>query len=148
MDENRPYTAGDGEKMDINEIPIFRMMSGKMRWLAQRQRVLAQNIANADTPNYQPRDLKKVDFREKLGRNPFQLVLARTDPKHIQLRTADRFTAEQVRTPYETAPSGNAVVLEEQLLKVSQTGADYELMTNLYRKHIGLFRIALGRGQQ
>jgi flagellar basal-body rod protein FlgB len=42
------------------------MISRRMDWLSQRQTVLSQNVANADTPNYQPRDLKTLDFRAEL----------------------------------------------------------------------------------
>ncbi|MBT7747468.1 MAG: flagellar basal-body rod protein FlgB, partial [Alphaproteobacteria bacterium] len=48
---------------------------------------------------------------------------------------------------YETSPDGNSVVLEQQLMKVTETKMDYELMTNLYRKHMGMLRTALGRGK-
>ena len=136
--------------MDLSKIPIFRMMRDRMGWLTQRQRVLAQNVANADTPNFRPRDLKEVDFlRNARRQDSFRLVLARTDPAHVRLpEERGRFDVATTRTPYETAPSGNAVVLEEQLIKVAETAADYELMTSLYRKHVGMFRIALGRTQQ
>ena len=41
--------------MSIGDSAIFGMMSDKMSWLSQRQRVLSQNIANADTPNFKCR---------------------------------------------------------------------------------------------
>ena len=50
---------------------------------------------------------------------------------------------ERQGKPWETSPSGNAVVIEEQLLKVSKTQLDYEAMANLYRKHMDMFRTAL-----
>ena len=133
--------------MDINTIPIFRMINDKMRWLTQRQRVLAQNVSNADTPKYQARDLKSVDFRKEVAKNLFQVVLNKTDAKHISFKAKERFKVVETRHPYETAPSGNAVVLEEQMIKVQQTAADYRLMTSLYKKHLGMFRTALGRAQ-
>jgi len=48
--------------MDLNEIPLFRALGQRMSWLTRRQEVLAQNIANADTPGYVPRDLDPLDF--------------------------------------------------------------------------------------
>ena len=41
---------------------IFSKLATRMAWLGRRQQVLAQNIANADTPNYKPMDLKPLDF--------------------------------------------------------------------------------------
>ena len=58
----------------------------------------------------------------------------------------NEFVRQKLRKPYEVAPTGNSVVLEEQVLKVSETAGDHRLMTNLYRKHIAMFKMALGRG--
>ncbi|MEM9682854.1 MAG: flagellar basal body rod protein FlgB [Pseudomonadota bacterium] len=135
--------------MDLSKFSVFRMMSGKMRWLSSRQGVLSQNIANADTPKFKPKDLKEVDFRKAETASPFQVELTRTHASHIGRsgETSD-YRSVRERDPYESLPTGNAVVLEEQLIKVAQTRHDYELMTRLYRKHLQMFRIALGRNSQ
>ena len=135
--------------MDLSKFSVFRMMSGKMRWLSSRQGVLSQNIANADTPKFKPKDLKEVDFGKVDTASPFQVELTRTHASHIA-RSGEKtdFRSARERDPYESLPTGNAVVLEEQLIKVAQTRHDYELMTRLYRKHLQMFRIALGRNSQ
>jgi len=135
--------------MDLSKFPVFRMMSEKMSWLSSRQGVLSQNIANADTPKYRPKDLKEVDFSKPENASQFQLELTRTNASHIS-RTGEKgdFRSDRDRNPYETLPTGNAVVLEEQLMKVAQNKHDYELMTRLYRKHLQMFQIALGRNSQ
>jgi len=135
--------------MDLSKFTVFRMMSEKMRWLSSRQGVLSQNVANADTPKYQAKDLKEVDFRKFDGASPFQVELARTHPSHFG-RSGEKsdFQNVQGKNPYETLPTGNAVVLEEQLMKVAETKHNYELMTRLYRKHLQMFQIALGRNPQ
>ena len=132
--------------MDMNDFPVFRMIKGKLNWLAERQRVLAANVANADTPNYRPSDLKEVDFRNPAAGDRFAVTLARTHPNHRAKSGVDgQHRAQRQRDAYETIPSGNAVVLEEQLVKVAKNQGDYALITQLYRKHIQMFRIALGR---
>lgn len=135
--------------MDVSKFPVFRMMTGKIGWLADRQRVLTQNVANSDTPNYRPKDLKQVDFRNPKTGDPFHVALARTHSAHLKRAgAADAFGEERQRDTYETLPTGNAVVLEEQLVKVAGNQQDHALLTQLYRKHIQMFRIALGnRGQ-
>jgi len=50
--------------MDFNRLPILQMMTRKMSWLSHRTEVIAQNVANADTPNYRARDLKEVRFQK------------------------------------------------------------------------------------
>jgi flagellar basal-body rod protein FlgB len=133
--------------MDIQKIPVFKMMAAKMQWLEHRQRVLAQNVSNSDTPGYVPHDLKKLDFRKSIQKDSFRLQLATTSAAHMPggiQKTA--FGAEQKsKNNYETSPTGNAVILEEQMIKVADTAAEHQLMTNLYKKQLGMFRIALGR---
>lgn len=134
--------------MDMTNLAVFRMTTGKMSWLTERQRVLSQNVANSDTPRYQPRDLKAVDFREMVRRNN-NSGISRTHQMHIKIGAeSQKYEIEKIKNPYETSPDGNSVVLEQQLIKVAKTTADYELMTNLYRKHVSMFKIALGKGQQ
>jgi flagellar basal-body rod protein FlgB len=79
--------------MPISDIPIFSMLRTKMQWHQERQRVLAENVANADTPEFRPRDLKPLDFGRD-GRGPGQMrgqiALASTDPAHIAASGAAR----------------------------------------------------------
>ena len=135
--------------MDLQKLSLFRMMSDKMDWLAQRQQVLSQNVANADTPEYAARDLKPLDFRDVARREKsFQMQLAVTNAAHIRPATNDvgPHPVTETRRPYETSPSGNSVVLEEQLIKVAETAADFQTATKIYSKYLQMFRIAIGRG--
>ncbi len=133
--------------MDLGGLPIFQMMTTKMEWSGRRQRVLAQNISNADTPGYTPKDLEPIDFKDKFRRDNFQLQLAVTDLSHIQSKVQQTAFGDEkeARKNYEISPTGNAVVLEEQLIKVADNAAAHQLATSLYRKNVNLFRIALGR---
>ncbi len=133
--------------MDLGGLPLFQMMSTKMEWLGRRQRVLAQNIANADTPGYAPKDLDPIDFKSKFKRDTFRLQLAVTNTGHIdsKIRQSAFGDEKEARKKYEISPTGNAVVLEEQLIKVADNAGQHQLATSLYRKNLNLFRIALGR---
>ena len=137
--------------MDLNKLPLFSMISQRMNWLGERQKVLAQNVANADTPNYAPRDLKEVDFRRMVssGGGSAKLQPAATDEKHMGGAGGGGAKANVVKPkPTETTVSGNSVTLEQELMKIADTGMDYQLVTNLYRKQLGLFRTVLGRNGQ
>lgn len=124
---------------------LFTALTKRMDWLSQRQRVLSTNIANADTPNYIPRDLDESRFRRLLRGQDTGLAPRTTDSQHLRATPAKGGPArpERDESPWEASPSGNAVVLEEQLIKVARTQSDYQMITNLYRKHVELFRIAL-----
>lgn len=135
--------------MELDKIAIFGLVKKRLAWLAQRQEVLAQNIANADTPGYKPRDLKAFDFKQLLSREVGRVTLDVTNRGHVDggpKRSAD-FAEERTRHPYESAPSGNAVILEEQMMKVGATTMSYKLTTELYKKHLNMLRTALGRRQ-
>lgn len=127
--------------MDISGLGLFRQMEQKMHWLSARQTVLSENVANADTPGYRPRDLKPFELASGT------LALAQTNAGHLTGSNASR-TPVAVRDTsiIETSPDGNQVSLEDQLTKVADTGMDYQMLTNLYRKQISMFKTALGRG--
>ena len=104
----------------------------------RRQAVLAQNIANANTPGYTAKDV--ASFDQVLARTV--PALAETSPLHLA-GTTSGFSAN-VR-PHERAPDGNAVSVEEQLTKVADTAGVQALTLNLYRKYAGMFRLAIGK---
>jgi flagellar basal-body rod protein FlgB len=131
--------------MDFGSIPLFRAMSQRMSWLGERQRVLAQNVANADTPGYVPQDLKQQSFRDLLGGSA-RPTLAATDAQHFATAAGGngRFALASAKQA-EITPSGNRVSLEQEMMKVGETATDHRLMTSLYRRQLGLIRAALGR---
>ena len=72
--------------------------------------------------------------------------LATTHDNHVAAPRGTRELREsEDKTTYEVAPSGNAVVIEEQLMKVTETQTDYRLVTNLYEKHLSMIKAAIGR---
>ena len=145
--------------MDISQIPLFAMLSRRMAWLGKRQEILAQNIANANTPDYRARDLSDSGFKALLRARQRPVALATTAPGHIAGPGAARLVGggrgdmpipDSDLVPHEdetveTKADGNAVDLESELVKVSETAARYQMVTTLYRKHVGMIRIALGR---
>lgn len=133
--------------MDLSKFPLFSAIAGKLAWLSQRQQVLAQNIANADTPGYVPRDVAPVPFRDLLASGSARVSLAATSGAHLAARNAEvpSFKDAAKRLAFPLRPSSNAVELEEEMMKVADNAMQYQLVTNLYRKHLNLIRIALGR---
>ena len=136
--------------MTAQNIPLFKAIGAKMQYLNQRQGVIAQNIANADTPNYRPQDLTEIDFGRLVEHvsGTKKVRMESTNPLHMPAQNElPEPDSEKQKITYEVAPAENAVILEEQMLKSGQTVMDYNLMTNLYRKNINMIRTALGRGQ-
>lgn len=136
--------------MDFPDVPLLSMLKTRMTWLNQRQDVLTQNVANADTPNYVAHDLKPLDFSRELRQaaGPAQSAgrLNVTNPHHIALKTsAGRagFEDMEVRDS-EASPNGNSVSLEQEMIKVSDTQAEFQAATNLYSKAMAMMRTAIG----
>ncbi len=131
--------------MDLRNLAIFSMATRRMSWLGKRQEVLAHNIANSDTPGYRPQDLKAQKFRNFLAPSIPRTRLVTTQPNHVlPPRGTPEFRENKDKETYEVAPSGNAVIIEEQLMKVTETQTDYRLATNLYEKHLSMLRVAIG----
>jgi flagellar basal-body rod protein FlgB len=133
--------------MDIGSIPLFQAMAKRMSWLGERQQVLAQNVANADTPGYVPEDLKPQSFRDLVGGGASRPGLAATDTRHFAVgaRGASAHAAVEQKGS-ERTPSGNSVTLETEMMKVGETATQHHLMASLYKRHIAMIRAALGRG--
>ena len=129
--------------MPVSDLPLLSTMKQRLEWLGRRQVVLAENIANADTPSYRPQDLAPQRFRDVLD-HPARLALTATDANHLGQPASDRTQpkVETSRNVYEVAPAGNAVVLEEQMAKVHETAIDHKLVSQLYRKYLGMLRMA------
>jgi flagellar basal-body rod protein FlgB len=134
--------------MLFGDIPLVGMLKQRMNWHEARQGVLAQNVANADTPNYRSRDLKEPVFSQMVkgaGAGAIGGVqMAATNPRHIGANGAAGSEPERAK-PYEITPQGNAVVLEEEVMRVSQNVSDYQMVSQLYSRGLGMLKTAISR---
>lgn len=129
----------------FSKITLFSALKKRMAWVNQRQEVLAQNIANADTPDYRAKDLKAFSFKDSVREEQNRIRLATTGPQHLagNQRRGGVYKEHDVRKPYETMPGGNSVVLEEQMAKVGETQINHRLTSELYKKHLAMIRMAV-----
>jgi flagellar basal-body rod protein FlgB len=135
--------------MDPSNLTAFRVMKARLQWLGQRQEVLAQNVSNANTPGFRPTDLEPFTFRMALDQTRGRVQPAMTQAGHLPSTRPTRGSgadAVEDRNFFETSPDGNRVVLEQQMMRIAETGIDYQTVTNLYRKQVGMFRMVVGRG--
>ncbi|MCD6034913.1 MAG: flgB [Rickettsiales bacterium] len=129
--------------------PIMGAAAGKMAYLAEREAVISENIANANTPDYRAKDLPPADFNAMMVKHYNKLPMTRTSSMHMQSGfTPTRFEVVDDRQASETIPVGNNVVLEEQALKLSETATDYQLASKLYTKMHGMMRLAVQPSNQ
>ena len=130
--------------MGLTDLPIFNLLQQRMNWLNDRQNLLARNIANSSTPGFVPNDLKETDFaaavKEASGGG-----MRTTNVRHLQSQASVNGSFKAVRSPdSQSSPDGNAVVLEEQMMKVAETQMSYAEAAGVYKKMISMWRTALG----
>jgi len=132
--------------MELGKVPFFSIVKKRMAWLGQRQEVLAQNIANSDTPGYKARDLKAFQFQDLLRREKNTLGMNSTKGNHLrgQEKRFSNFADEELRNPAETDATGNSVVIEEQMVKMNESSIGHRMTTELYKKHLNMIRMAVG----
>ncbi len=133
--------------MDFDQIPLFSAMKSRLNYMSARQAVLAQNVANADTPGYRAMDVAAPDFKKMVGAASGQLPMYATNKNHIVPAGGmpGNFASEKRKTTDEENPTGNNVVIEEEMMKVAENQAEYQKVLGIYRKSIDLFKTAIGR---
>ena len=139
--------------MRVDDIPLFSMLKGRLRYLDARQKVIAENVANANTPGFTPRDLKPdaaggTGFAQTLSlAQPSAgagMTMAVTQPGHMLppgAQAANGFQAQKAPDS-ETRLDGNSVVLEEQMLKMAESRMAYDAAITFYQKSMNMLRMA------
>jgi len=133
--------------MEIGGMPLLTALRDKMRWHQARQSVLAQNVANAETPGYRASDLKAFNFAEHLRESEFgEMSTAATNALHFSVSSggADGFSLA-ANSEFEVTPNGNGVTLEDEMMKVASNQMDYQTATTLYQRSMRIMRLAFGR---
>lgn len=134
--------------MPINDISSLAALRTRMQWHQERQRVLAENISNSDTPNFKPRDLIEPKFDAKGGNASSGATLAMmstTSGRNITGSGPGSNFDQNRNAGFQTRPAGNAVNLEDQMLKVSANQMDYAAATSLYSRSLRLLKMAVGK---
>ena len=133
-------------RVTVSSLPLVESLKTRMHWHQTRQKVLAENVANADTPGFRPRDLRPPTFSPAGAAVGGALGIERTSERHLAHASVRPGEDSRPAARFETTPSGNGVNLEEEMLKVAQNQSDYQLAASLYQKSLHLLRVAVGRG--
>jgi flagellar basal-body rod protein FlgB len=126
--------------MDITAIGLFRVAGSRMEYLAERHRIVAQNVVNANTPGYRARDL--VPFEAVMGgMRPVAPML--TSSLHLAgTRPTGPVRIDRRPETWEMNPDGNGVSLEQEMIKAADTREAYGLVVSLFQKHAAMLRAA------
>lgn len=117
---------------------LFSLGRDRMNWLQARQQVLAGNIANADTPDYQAKDVSPFEA----AMSEFDITPTVTQPGHIGYNASGTHTIE---TTSEQSLDGNQVSLDQQMEQVADVNDQQHLAVNVYSKYLSMFQTALGK---
>ncbi len=131
--------------MSIADLPILSMLRTRMQWHQARQQVLAENVANAETPRFRPRDLVPPPRAQTGGASSAPIALAGTSAAHFRGSGGGQDFEASGKGLYEVRPSGNAVNLEDEMIKVAANQMDYQAATALYTRSMALIKTALGK---
>lgn len=116
---------------------VFDIYKQKLEFLTKNDAVIAQNIANADTPKYKPKKL------EEKKQNGHDIKLYTTNPMHIRTESKDSEYILAEAEISEIKPNENAVTIEDELLKKSQNSMQLQQVTNLYNKSKNMMKYAI-----
>ena len=120
----------------MQPLQLFDLAFRQNEWLAQRQSVISQNVANANTPGYKARDVESFEDAMRKA-----VPMAVTNPDHfapagdglVQARDDDPNQAEVL-------VSGNDVSLEQEFLKSGEVMRGYSMNTQIMRTFSGMLR--------
>ena len=134
--------------MTLDDIPLFATLKSKLGYLADRQQVIAQNVANTDTPGFTPSDLKPFTLPGAPGADgslpPITPTL--TSPMHMAAPQGSKMKNKSVLSPdSETTLDGNSVVLEEEMMRMSQARMDYDTAVSFYQQSMAMIQQAAKR---
>lgn len=133
--------------MSLLNMPVFSALTDKMRWHQSRQGLLAENVANAETPGFRGRDLAQYDFADRSsGFSTATVATAATQPMHFSVSSSEggAFGAQRMAN-FEITPEGNGITLEDEMMKVTTNMMDYQAATSIYQKSIKILKTAMGR---
>lgn len=128
------------------ELDLLRLSHDLAAHASARQELVAQNVANADTPGYRARDLGA--FADHVADSSAGFGARATRAGHFPV--ADRspaFAAIEMQTGPSGQPNGSNVALEDQMMKSAEIRQDHDLALGIYRKSLDILRLSLGRGR-
>ena len=122
----------------FENLDIFKMSAAMARHAGQRQAVIAQNVANADTPDFVARDLSP--FADSFENSNSTHQQRATRERHLHGMVAGDPDAPMIKTPGDGAPNGNQVSLETELLKSVESKRQHDRALAIYKSALQVLR--------
>ena len=129
--------------MDLRNLTVFAAASQNIKYQTERQKVLAGNVANANTPDYLPKDIRRPSFANELENTRLPMVV--THENHLTGFPRKNVGGFEVYTPeltHDLTIDGNGVVLEDQMNEVSKSKSEHDRVVALYGKYMSMLATA------
>ena len=118
------------------------MAEGLIAHGSKRQKLIATNVANADTPGFRAQDL--AGFSDSYRRAP-ATEMRMTTPRHLQGTGWGMGAPRTIGTGGEPAPNGNTVSLEDEVLRIADARREFDLALAITQSSLSLMRSSIGR---
>lgn len=117
----------------LTNVKLLDTMSALASYSAQRHAVIADNIANADTPNFVAKDMQPFAEIFETSMKDGQNV------KNLQAKTITMPMGDVA------SPNGNTVSLEQQMMLSAENKGQHDMALAVYRKSLDMFKMAIGK---
>jgi len=133
--------------MGPGDIKLLGMLREAMSFQNARQRVIAENVANANTPGFTPGDVPRSQFERVLEGQAARSGqgLRVTHERHFGGSSSGASGAAyrpQASPDSETTMNGNSVVIEEQMVRANESRMNFQTALSLYEKSLNMIRMA------
>ncbi len=127
----------------FTNLNVFRMAKAMAVHAGQRQAIIAQNVANADTPGYQARDLTSfADNFQQRNRTGF---LQASRASHLNTDSSGSQELSGSKMNLESDPNDNSVSIEQEMLKAAEAKRQHDRAIAIYKSSLTIIRTSLGR---
>ena len=124
----------------FEKLGLTRMAQALAAHSGQRLALIADNVANADTPKFRARDLPKFhEFHDDFGK------LALKGDEHDPITMEQLNFGRPVYSGGSVSPNGNDVSLEQMMVRSVEVRQDHEMALAVYRSAAAVLRTSLGR---
>jgi len=106
-----------------------------------RQAVVAQNLANADTPGYEARDV--APFNTLIDTHAQQFTIKATRAAHLNAPMGPLQIDVSPRDGAQADPNGNSVSLEAEMLHAVDVKRQHDRAVAIYKSALGVLRTAV-----
>ncbi len=129
----------------FENLKIFSMASALAQHGASRQAVVAENIANADTPGYRARDL--VSFSDAYKASPNAGLQATRPGHHFPGEARHAAEPREVYRPGAESPNGNTVSIENEIFAATEASGDHRKALAVYKSALTVLRSSINAGR-